>query len=319
MLCDDRQFLMPIAHHIGLELSGHSIRLVEMRATDGYPTILRVDVEECPHPFGSSFFHRVPFEAELAKNFIAHLTTILHRRHVFAPTLSLVIPTNMPLVTTLPFDPTQSVGDAKAAMDWECRKLLGLNSETTVMTIPWKLSAVRDVHSHLIVGMPGSSVDFLYQTLEHLTFTVHTIDVEHFVIEQGIRQLLPEESTQTILTMGMHAEHLSASLFHGEKYHGFRGAPVNAREPYIAQCLHLIDRLLLDHPQGTLHHIHVFGPGALTEEIDSLENLLGIPVHPFHPLSRFSFLAGSEKEHAEQYSKNSFTGSICAAWKGLRS
>ena len=42
---------MSIAHHIGFDIGRNAFRMVELRATDGFPVVLRTGIAETPRDF----------------------------------------------------------------------------------------------------------------------------------------------------------------------------------------------------------------------------------------------------------------------------
>ena len=78
--------------------------------------------------------------------------------------------------------------------------------------------------------------------------------------------------------------------------------------------MHLLDDLLAAAGEKSVKAIHVYGPAANERIFDQLGGLLRIPVHPFRPMEKVSFLAETDAIEARGHPPCAIDAALCAAW-----
>ncbi|MFZ1729452.1 MAG: hypothetical protein WBQ23_04010 [Bacteroidota bacterium] len=262
---------MSVSHHIGLEIAERSFRFVEMQQQDRQSTILRADILETSHDYSSPLLFDLPFHTELARDFIRDLATIFHRHSVFASSLSIVLPSMLPLVAMLPLDEALPRSEQRKQLDWECKALGGHAADTALTILTHELSGVKKT---LAVALPTACVDFLNSTCDHLTLGLTAIDTDHFVMENVVRKLYPHDASGTFAVLGLFSDHCAAGLYSGGEYRGFRQTSLTYKEHFAAQTVRLIESLPGFHQAGRLSHVYVYGSAAADDVIDALVEIL---------------------------------------------
>jgi Tfp pilus assembly PilM family ATPase len=272
---------MSVSHHIGLEIAGSCFRLVELQRQDHHTVVLRADVYDTGENFASPRMFDLPFDRGLAKTFISDLLNALTASAIYSPAVSLVLPSDLPLVATLPLDVSVAEQERMALLEWECRTLMGF-AEGTAMSVlmhPIRRDGVQS--SALVVALPQSLVDFLNSVFSHLTFELAAIDIDHFVMENLVRLQYPKYTADGLAVLGLFASHCSAGIYHGSVYSGFRLGQISYRQQYASQALRLIEDL----STRRLDNVYCFGAGYTTHIGDALGGLLNAHVSRCMPIT----------------------------------
>lgn len=272
---------MNVAHHIGLEIAGNCFRLVELQRQDHHTVVLRADVCDTGADFASTRVFDLPFDRDLAKIFISDLVRTLTASNVYAPAVSLILPSDLPLVATLPLDVSVPEAERMAQLEWECRTLMGFPEDTAMSVLSHPIRRDGMHASALVVALPQSLVHFLNSVFSHLTFDLAAIDVDHFVMENLVRLRYPKYTSDGLAVLGMFASYCSAGVYHGSVYNGFRIGPVSYRQQYATQALHLIESIAV----GPLDNVYCFGPGYTGHIGDAMGGLLHTQVSRCVPIT----------------------------------
>ncbi|MBE0645294.1 MAG: hypothetical protein IH600_14515 [Bacteroidetes bacterium] len=273
---------MSVTHHIGLEIAEHSFRFVEMQKQDRHTTILRADILQTVHDYASPLLFDIPFDSGLARDFIRDLATVFHRHTVYASSLSLVLPSMLPLVTMLPVDDAVPRAIQRSQLQWECESLGGHVADTPLTILTYGLERMKKT---LAVALPTACVDFLNNTCEHLTLDLTAIDTNHFIMENVVGQLYPHNATGTFAVLGLFTDHCSAGLYHHGEYRGFRQTAVTYKQHFAAQAVQLLENLPGFYSTGQPDHVFVFGSAAGDDVIDALDGILKSTVVRCIPLA----------------------------------
>ncbi|MDT8324698.1 MAG: hypothetical protein RRA94_11330 [Bacteroidota bacterium] len=305
---------MGVTHHIGLEIAERSFRFVEIQQQDRQSTVLRADTLETARDYASELFFDIPFDRELARQFITDLATVYHRRTVFAGSISLVLPATLPLVFTVPVDSTLSEAERLRQLHWECTTLGNVPQETRMRMLTHVLGKEGATMRYLVVALPQALVDFLTQTCDYLTLDLTSIDIDHFAMENVLRRLYPHDVSQQYAVAGLHAGHCSVGRYADGRYLGYRMAGITYKEHYAAQVLGLIDAL---QPAGrdALKQLYIFGDAATTHVVDALEEILSCPVTRCIPLAD-TVIPGEVRAHVDGDGERVFDASAAAALMG---
>ncbi|MBR9976664.1 MAG: hypothetical protein KFH87_01130 [Bacteroidetes bacterium] len=262
---------MSVSLHIGLEIAERSFRFVEIQKQDRQTTILQADILETAHDYASPLLYELPYQRELARDFIRDLATVFLTRGVYAESLSLVLPSMLPLVAMLPFDQHLSASMKQMQLEWDCRTLAGLTTETPQTILSHDL---EHAHNTLAMAMPAACVDVLNSTCEHLTLQLLAIDTDHFVMENLVRMLYPYDAEKNFAVLGLSPDHCVAGLYRDKRYLGFRQTSVTYKQHYAAQAVHLLEKLPSFRGLGNPDHIFVYGSAASDDVIESLNGIL---------------------------------------------
>jgi Tfp pilus assembly PilM family ATPase len=308
---------MAVDHHIGVEIAEQSLRLVELRVTDGLPAILRADELPTRHRFGTALLHDVPFDRDLAKEFVRDIATLVHRHPFLSSRLSVVLPPLVPMIATLPVDANQTHEEQRRYLARECTSLSSLDDAARVSVLSFPLSRTDSTVQHIAVALPQSTVDFLKSVFLHLTFQVHSIDIDHFVVERAAQRFYKEESTGTCGTLGLCAASCTASITRGKTYFGFRVSRMSWREQYLAHALSMLSALLRTRAKASMDALVLFGDERCDEFHPALEKVLDIPIHRFLPSRLITFHSDTSAAHADTRPLHTFTAAVAAAWNGL--
>lgn len=261
---------MSVAHHIGLEIAEGCFRLVELQRQDHHTVVLRADVYETALDYACPRLFDLPFDRDLAKTFISDLVHVLTASTVYAPGVSIVLPSDLPLVATLPMDASLPERERSVQLEWECRMLMGLPEATPMSVLSHPLRDDSEARSALVVALPHAVVDFLNTTFSYLTFELAAIDVDHFVMENMVRRLYPRDSRESVAILGMFDSHCSAGMYVGAHYCGYRMSTVTYRQQYSSQALRLIESI----SSRKLDHVYCFGAGFDQHIGNALHSLL---------------------------------------------
>jgi Tfp pilus assembly PilM family ATPase len=272
---------MSVSHHIGLEIAGSCFRLVEVQRQDHHTVVLRADVYDTGADFASARMFDLPFDRQLAKTFIADLLNALTASAMYSPAVSLVLPSDLPLVATLPLDVSVPEQERMALLEWECRTLMGFAEGTPMSVLAHPIRRDESHSSVLVVALPQPLVDFLNTVFAHLTFDLASIDVDHFVMENLVRMQYPKYTADGLAVVGLYASHCSAGIYHGSVYSGFRLGTVSYRQQYASQALRLIEDL----SGRQLDNVYCFGPGYTTHIGEALGGLLSAHVSRCMPIT----------------------------------
>lgn len=309
---------MSIAHHIGLEIAGRSLRLVEMQSKDGFPVILRTEVAKCLHPFGSALFHELPYDANLAKSFITSVSRLLYGRPVYSNSISVVLSHCIPAIAVVPLPSNYTSQESEEELRWQCKTLLGLSPDADVTVLSSEISQTATSQSRtLAVALSTAGVTFLREMFEHLTLSVTAIGVDHFVIESGVQMMFPPTRTGAQGVIGLCDHLIFAGMFEQGAYLEFAAKRISSNEQTATEAIRVLERFLQQHPTKQIQHLYLYGKNATEHVASELRALLHIPVDVFSPLKRFPFASGSDKHDAASLPDHVFNSALCAAWSGV--
>ncbi|MBR9976118.1 MAG: hypothetical protein KFF77_11100 [Bacteroidetes bacterium] len=262
---------MSVSHHIGLEIAERVFRFVEIQRQDRQTTVLRAEILPTAHDYSSPLLFELPFRQDVARDFIRDLSTVFLRHDVYAQDLSIALPSMLPLVATLPTDKTLDAARQSSLLQWECATLHGsaANERLAILTHP-----LRQTARTLAVALPEAIVDFLNEVCEHLTLGLATIDTDHFVMENAVRQQYPHEAKHRLAVLGLFPDHCSAGMYTDGEYLGFRQTSVTFKRHYAAQAVQLLESIPGSLAAGQPDHIFVFGPAAGDDVLEALDRIL---------------------------------------------
>jgi hypothetical protein len=273
---------MSVSHHIGLEIAERAFRFVEIQRQDRHTTILRADVLGTAHDYSSPLLFDLPYQRDTARDFIRDLAEIFLRNPVYAGSLSIVLPSVLPLVTMLPVDDRLVSEQRQRILEWDCETLGGHPPGSRLSILTHSLDRARKT---LAVALPEACVKFLHGACDHLTLELSAIDTDHFVMENAMRLLYPHESDGGFGVLGLFADHCSAGMYSAGDYLGFRQTSVTYKQHYAAQAVHLLESIPGYHSARQPQRIFVFGPAVTDEVIDALNHVLDGSVARFVPLA----------------------------------
>jgi len=279
-------------------------------------TILRADTMETAHDYASSLFFDLPFDTQLARQFITDLAAVYHRHTVYSASLSIVLPALLPMVCTVPVDPSLSPTDRRRHLEWECRMLGGFSSDLPLHILSHDLTPTPSAVPVLAVALPAALVHFLTATCEHLTLDLHSIEIDQFVMEQLVRRQYPHETAGEFAVIGLHATHCSAGRYTGERYYGCRMSAVTYRQQYPAQAVRLLESM--PKPSGTAatRQVFLFGGAAEDHIVDACEKILRCPVFRCIPLAD-AVIPENIQRNFRGSGERIFDGAAAAAILGL--
>ncbi len=273
---------MSVSHHIGLEIAERSFRFVEMQQQDRHTTILRADILETAHDYASPLLFDLPFDAGLARDFVSDLAAVFHRHSVYATSLSIVLPSMLPLVTMLPVDGQLQPAMQRAQLQWDCASLAGHAADTPLTILTYDVEKSRRT---LAVALPAACVDFLNSTCEYMTLELAAIDTDHFVMENAVGRLYPHDAQGNFAVLGLSPGSCAAGLYHRGEYRGFRQTGITYKQHYAAQAVHLLESLPGFHRGGHPDHVFVYGSAASDDVLDALDAILKSTVIRCIPLA----------------------------------
>lgn len=307
---------MDVRHHIGLEIAEHSFRLVEMSTQDRRTTILRADIWETEHDYASHLLHEVPFEKNLARSFIASLSDLINSDAIFSTAVSLVLPVDLPVITTLPIDRGMTEEAKFEQLQWETRTLAGLPEKTQMHILTHRVGQTADAEKILVVALPQSTVDFLVTTFSYLTLDLASIDVDHFILEDWVRHSYGSDTQARIGVLGLYSRFCSAGVYTAGSYRGFRMRGFDSRRQYLAQTVQAFDELL--RPDALpLDSVYAFGAEAIPGVAETLQGLLDAPVSRIIPLVNTN-VSDEIRTTLDLYGEHHFDAAAGAALRGSR-
>ncbi|MDH7516004.1 MAG: hypothetical protein QHI48_09045 [Bacteroidota bacterium] len=304
---------MPVVHHLGIELAEGSFRLAEIRATDGYPVVLRCDDVETDRTFGFSLLHETPDSEIHAKAFLTTLARLVLSKPLFSSRATLVIPSGSAVIATIPIDAALRKEERRAQLAWECMTLSAMPPGTAFHIHTKTISRGGSAHTVLLCAVPRKTVEFLSTALRHLTLEVTDIEIDHFLFESVAEQVAGNSSTCALI--GISPGRTLVSVFDGDRYLGFRAA---AHMPGEASrtALRLIRDIL--YPSGAaIASTVLYGPAADEDVARRFRELLAVPVRLLRPLDRLAFIAGSVAEGARSRPAWFYSAALYAALKGV--
>jgi hypothetical protein len=273
---------MSVSHHIGLEIAERAFRFVEIQRQDRQSTILRAEILQTAHDYSSSLLFDLPYDRDLARDFITDLATVFLRHASYSGSLSIVLPSVLPLVTMLPVDRQLTAELRRRCIDWDCETLAGFGPDQRLSTLTHDLERVGRT---LAVTLPRACVDFLNSTCEHLTLELTAIDTDHFVMENMIRLLYPHEANGSFGVLGLFPDHCSAGCYDSGEYLGFRQTAVTYKRHFAAQAVYLLESLPEFGTVGYPRHVFVYGPEAGDDVVDAIDAILSSTVARCVPLA----------------------------------
>ncbi len=309
---------LAVTHHIGLEIAEHSFRVTEMRATDGFPAVLRTSMHETRDDFAGPLLHAAATDAAVAARLSQELTDALRAGSMYATRISVVLATQLPLVAVLPSDPLLPLAEKRRQFAWECRALMALAPHEPLSVQSFLLSRSADAESWLVSALPQRTVMFLREIFELVGYDLCGIDIAHFSIENGIRALLRPLTQDAAAIAGLHPRRCDVGMDTGGTYIAFRSSALTGQAPLLKQVLASVHALLDERLDTRLSSLTLHGPLAGADLAIHLQELLGIPVTHFDARNHVSFLAGSDADAARSRPAASMDASICAALKGIR-
>lgn len=307
---------MSVFHHIGLEIAERSFRFVEIQQQDRQSTILRADTVETAHDYASPLLFDIPFDRNLARDFITDLASVYHRHTVYAESLSLVLPAELPVVATVPLDASLRDDERRDQLQWECTALGGFQKGTPLRILSHTLDGESQSEQVLCVALPQATVDFLSQTCRYLTLTLSAIDIDHFVLENAIQKLYPHDTAASYAVVGLYEDHCSAGRYHGDRYFGYRMASVSYKQHYAAQAVRLLESLPGTAAAPPLEQVFVFGDRTEDPIADALETILKCPVTRCIPLAD-TVIPDAVREGFDRSGEALFDAAASAALLGL--
>lgn len=287
---------MPVSHHIGLEIAERCFRLVELQQQDRHTAVLRAEVHASTHDYASQLLFDLPWQRELAATFIRDLASVLTAQPLSADTVSLVLPASLPLVTTVAIDADSPATMQRALMEWECQALAAPVGNDALVTLTHTLAPDNRHARSLVVALPNAVIEFLGSTFEHLTLNLTNLDVNHFVVENGVRKLYPHDSGDCFAVLGIHSGHVSAGVYRGGTYQGFRISELSWKQQYAAQACTVLERVAGEW-LAELKHVYCFGEHCGNAVVEGLERLLPARVTRFIPLVGDSISYGPYDAH----------------------
>ncbi len=307
---------MWVTHHIGLEIAERSFRLVEMKKQDSQMTILRADALTTGRNYASGMLHEIPFDRDSAKQFITELAELIGRDSVLSGGISIVLPANLPVVTTVHLDPALDENQQHEQLQWECRTLGGFGAETEMHILSHKLQGQGKTTDYLAVALPKATVRFLASTMSHLTFELSSVDANHFVIENWVRQAYPFNARDNFTVLGMFNHFCAAGAYAAGEYLGFRMQGYSYREESLSQAERLLNDLHGNHDRNTTHSIYMYGEEAAPGVASSLHELLEKPVSRIAPLTD-TRIPEHVQRRLDVFNEHTFDVAVCAAARGL--
>jgi Tfp pilus assembly PilM family ATPase len=281
---------MPTRSHIGLEIADTEFRMMELRADDDGPVISYAVTQQTEFNYASPLLHEAPYNRKIAKAFIKDLSSLFHHSTTNASRVSIALPASTLLVSTFPIDPHLSEAEKKEQLEWECQTLYGVDTETKLDVHSFVLSATEDAEMHLAASMPNQTSEFLKSVFAQLAFTVNSIDVNQFIVENHLHDNTPGIASLAYAVFGLFEEFCTVGVYDRGKYYGFRQSSMSFREGYFAQALRLLQSILGDDPELNLEAVYVYGSASTQPLLDSLRTLLEIPVRKFDPRKGVPFL-----------------------------
>lgn len=263
---------MGVSHHIGLEIAERVFRFVEIQQQDRHVTILRADVYPTTHDYSSPLLFELPFDRGVARDFIADFAAVLLDESVFAGSVSVVLPSVLPLISMLPVDPRIPSETQRRLLEWDCETLAGQGPERKLSMLT---HTVEDGDRVLAVALPEACVEFLRATCEHLTLDLAAIETDHFVMENVLRILYPHETEGSFGVLGLYPSHCSAGMHSGGDYLGFRQIAVTPQQPYAAQAVHLLESIPGYHTASLPRQVFAYGPAADDGMLEALDAMIG--------------------------------------------
>jgi hypothetical protein len=250
---------MAIKHHIGLEISEQAFQFVEVRIVNGAPLILHAERIRTTRDFGTQLLHETPFHKDLAKAFISDMTSLFQKHNLLASTISIALPVSVCLVTTLPVDRRLSEAERTEQFAWECRTLMSLSPEIKVRVLSQPMQTIGDGEHHLLVALPESTLVFLSSVLSHLTFTVQSVEPNHFVQENSILQSGDRSAGSGFAVCGIFESCCSVGVYEQDRYCGFRSGIVSYKQQLASTILLHLEKVLTDHHATRVDTLHLFG------------------------------------------------------------
>jgi len=306
---------MSITHHIGLEITEHAFRFVELRRQDGQTAILRADVHETARDYSSPLFFDIPFNHELAKDFISDLATVFNAKPVYASNVSLILPSLLPLVATIPVESDLSAESLRAVLEWECATLYGMSTGTRMVVLTHALPHSGNSTPTLIVALPHACVHFLTTIFSHLTLALDAIDIDHFVMENCVRDMYPHDTHGRYAVMGIFDDHCSVGLYSGSQYLGHALSETTYKQHLAAQTLRLLEDIPAFHT-GQLQRVWCYGNAFDSHIATVLERVLHAPVTRCMPLLETD-VTDALRSELEITGEATFDAAAAAALLGL--
>lgn len=268
--------------------------------------------------FSGPLLHAAATDEGIGRRLGNDLTDALRAGSMYATSVSLVLGTQTPLVAVLPSDPLLPLQEKRRQFAWECRALMSLGPAEP-LSVQSFLLARNDAHeTWLVSALPQRTVTYVRALFEHIGYDLRAVDVAHFAVENGIRELLQPAERPAAAIAGLQPRRIDAGLYEEGTYTAFRSSALTGQTPLLRQVLAAVHALLDTRPDTRLSSLTLHGPLAAGDLATHVQELLGMPVDHFDARALVSFLAASDAEAARARPAGAMDASICAALKGLR-
>lgn len=268
--------------------------------------------------FAGPLLHAAATDDAVARRLGDEVSDALRAGSMYATSVSLVLATQVPLLAVLPSDPMLPLQEKRRQFAWECRALMSLGPTEPLSVQSFLLARGAEHESWLVSALPQRTVTFLRTLFEHIGYDLRAVDITHFAVENGIRDLLRPAERPTAVIAGLQPRRIDTGIYQEGVYTGFRSTALTGQTPLVRQVLATVHDLLDEHPETRLSSLTLHGPLAAADLAAHVQTLLDIPVAHFDARAAVSFLAASDAEAARARPAGSMDASICAAHTGLR-
>ena len=288
---------------------------MEIRESEGFPSVLRCGVYATERNYAGPALHDAPYNYELAKAFVQDASRMFHDRKLFASNMTIILPADAAVAAVIPCDSRLDEMTRRDQLEWECCMLAGMEAGSKFRVFSQLLRRASETDDYLVAGLPRETIAFLTSTFSHLTFSVRSIEIDHFLFETMLPATPANIQMDSRAVIGMHEHRCTASILTGEQHAGVCHAAPGPRRTIISTALRALHSLL-ESSGIKVEEVFLYGSCADDKARAELCRMLSIPVRIFSPIRAVSFLAGSEAAEAAKVPASAFSAALLGALKG---
>jgi hypothetical protein len=287
---------MALSHTIGFEIADNEFRLVDTESIGHILSVTGTGKYATRHNYSLPEFLKLPYDKGMADDFLRDVTEAFIATPRIARRVAICLPTTVPLITVLPLEREMSEKEKLEHMEWESRILLGCPAGTGVTVHSTQLMRSGPIEERLIAALPNNLLESLKQSFNLLGFTVASIRIRHFLMEEWIEKHMAFAAPGSHLLLGMFDDYAAAAMYRGNQYEHFRLVQLSSMRSYEPQVLRLVQDSAHACGISMPESIYAYGPGAYGKPLEALSVALETPLHPIAPYLSATWRKGEDHD-----------------------
>jgi len=171
---------MNIEFILGLDFSGHYIRLTEIKREADKVTVVNLDQIKTEIDFHDPFLFEMISDPDIALHIVSHLTKLFNRNVLHAKKVAVSISAAASLVHKVPMDKNFTSNEKRNFILWELSNYYPTVSPESFNTGIYSLSGSEVSDSYLMVAVNKEIILFIKNILAGLGYSALRFDIDHF-------------------------------------------------------------------------------------------------------------------------------------------